>query len=119
MMNRRHMLAASAAGLACSAAGVIPYGFAQPGGKIARMLVGFTAGGNADFVARLLANELKGYSSTIIVENRPGAGGRFALEIQRCGRLHHDPHPGGHDRLFPHIYKSLKYDRFRPERGWN
>jgi tripartite-type tricarboxylate transporter receptor subunit TctC len=78
-MNRRHLLTASAASLAFSATGLLPYGFAQPGGKIARMLVGFPAGGNVDFVARLLANELrgysstiKGYSSTIIVENRPG-----------------------------------------------
>jgi len=47
------LLAASAAGLACSAMGAIPYGFAQLGGKTARMLVGFPAGGNADFVARL------------------------------------------------------------------
>ena len=45
MMNRRHVLAASAAGPASSATGVIPFGFAQPGGKTARMLVGFTAGG--------------------------------------------------------------------------
>jgi tripartite-type tricarboxylate transporter receptor subunit TctC len=54
MMNRRHLLAASAAGLAC-ATGVMPYGFAQPGDKTARMLVGFPAGGNVDFVGRLLA----------------------------------------------------------------
>ena len=38
MMNRRHLLAASAAGIACAAAGVIPYSFAQSGGKTARML---------------------------------------------------------------------------------
>jgi tripartite-type tricarboxylate transporter receptor subunit TctC len=70
------LLAASAAGLACSAK--VPYGFAQPGDKTARMLVGFPAGGNVDFVARLLANELRSYSSTMIIENRPGAAGRFA-----------------------------------------
>ncbi len=80
MVTRRQLLTASAAGLAFSATGFAPHGFAQPGGRTARILVGFTAGGNTDFVARLLANELKGYSSAVIVENRPGASGRIALE---------------------------------------
>ena len=48
--------------------------------SLTRILVGFTAGGNTDFVARPLANEMKGYSSAVIVENRPGASGRIALE---------------------------------------
>jgi tripartite-type tricarboxylate transporter receptor subunit TctC len=82
LSDRRQFLhlAAGAAGLACSATGVIPRGFAQPGGRTARMLVGFPAGGNLDFVARLLVNELKAYSSTFIVENRTGAVGRLALD---------------------------------------
>ena len=83
--------------------------------SLTRILVGFTAGGNTDFVARLLANEMKGYSSAVIVENRPGASGRIALEgleIQRCGWLGHDPHSCGHDCVLPHIYKSLRYDPF-------
>ena len=115
MMNRRHLLAASAAGLACSAAGVMPCGFAQPGGKIARMLGGFPAGGNVDFVARLLVNELKGYSSTTIVENRPGAVGRLALVALKSSTADGSTmvlSPAAMIGLFPHIYKSLKYDSF-------
>jgi tripartite-type tricarboxylate transporter receptor subunit TctC len=115
MMNRRQLLATSAAGLACSAMGAIPYGSAQPGGKIARMLVGFPAGGNADFVARLLTNELKGYSSTIIVENRPGAVGRLALVDLKSSAADGSTmilSPAAMIGLFPHIYKSLKYDPF-------
>jgi tripartite-type tricarboxylate transporter receptor subunit TctC len=115
MMNRRHLLAASAAGLACSVTGVTPYGFAQPGGKTARMLVGFPAGGNVDFVTRLLANELKGYSSTIIVENRPGAAGRLALIGLKSSAADGSTMiltPAAMIGLFPHIYKSLKYDPF-------
>jgi tripartite-type tricarboxylate transporter receptor subunit TctC len=114
MMNRRHLLAASAAGLAC-ATGVMPYGFAQPGDKTARMLVGFPAGGNVDFVGRLLANELKGYSSTIIVENRPGAAGRLALIGLKSSAADGSTmilSPAAMIGLFPHIYKSLKYDPF-------
>jgi tripartite-type tricarboxylate transporter receptor subunit TctC len=111
MISRRDLLAASAAGLACSA--TVPYGFAQPGDKTARMLVGFPAGGNVDFVARLLANELKSYSSTIIVENRPGAAGRLALIALKSSAADGSTMtltPAAMIELFPHIYKSLKYD---------
>jgi tripartite-type tricarboxylate transporter receptor subunit TctC len=115
MINRRHLLAASAAGLACSATVMVPYGFAQPGDKTARMLVGFPAGGNVDFVARLLANELKSYSSTMIIENRPGAAGRFALDGLKSSAADGSTMtltPAAMIGLFPHIYKSLKYDPF-------
>ena len=115
MINRRSLLAASAVGLACSATDMVPYGFAQPGDKAARMLVGFPAGGNVDFVARLLANELKGYSSTMIIENRPGAAGRFALDGLKSSAADGSTmtlSPAAMIGLFPHIYKSLKYDPF-------
>ena len=80
MMTRRQLLTASAAGFAFNATGLVPSGFAQFGGKTARMLVGYPAGGSADFVARLLANDVKGASASVIVENRSGASGRLALE---------------------------------------
>jgi tripartite-type tricarboxylate transporter receptor subunit TctC len=115
LLSRRRLLTASAAGLASSATGVIPCGFAQPSGKTARILVGFPAGGNADFVARLLANELKGYSSTIIVENRPGASGRVALTGLKSSTADGSTMtltPAAMIGLFPHIYTSLKYDPF-------
>ena len=42
----------------------------------ARIMVGFPAGSSLDFVARVLAEYVKDYAPSIIVENRPGAGGR-------------------------------------------
>jgi tripartite-type tricarboxylate transporter receptor subunit TctC len=114
-MNRRHLLTASAAGLAVSSAGLVPYSFAQPGGRTARMLVGFPAGGNLDFVARLLVNELKAYSSTFIVENRTGAVGRLALDGLKSSIADGSTMtltPAAMIVFFPHIYKSLKYDPF-------
>jgi tripartite-type tricarboxylate transporter receptor subunit TctC len=115
MMNRRRLLTASAAGLAFGVTGSVPHGFAQPADKTARMLVGFPAGGNVDFVARLLANELKSYSSTMIIENRPGAAGRFALDGLKSSATDGSTMtltPAAMIGLFPHIYKSLKYDPF-------
>jgi tripartite-type tricarboxylate transporter receptor subunit TctC len=44
-----------------------------------RMIVGFTAGGGSDAVARLLAQELnKIWGKAVVVENRPGADGSIA-----------------------------------------
>jgi tripartite-type tricarboxylate transporter receptor subunit TctC len=46
----------------------------------AHILVGFPPGGTTDVIARLIASELKNYSSSVIVETRSGAAGRVALE---------------------------------------
>jgi tripartite-type tricarboxylate transporter receptor subunit TctC len=115
MMTRRQLLTASAAGFAFNATGLVPSGFAQFGGKTARMLVGYPAGGSADFVARLLANDVKGASASVIVENRSGASGRLALESLKSSAADGATMiltPAATIVLFPHIYKSLKYDPF-------
>ncbi len=47
-----------------------------------RMLQGFVPGGNADAVARVLAQEMsKGLGQPVLVEAKPGAGGTLAAEI--------------------------------------
>src|SRR5262249_53401973 len=49
-------------------------------GKTLRLIVGFAPGGGYDLYARMLAPYLsKNLSATVIVENRPGAGGLVAL----------------------------------------
>lgn len=46
-----------------------------------KLLVGFVPGGTSDTVARLLAEELRGeLGRNVLVENKPGAGGRIAAE---------------------------------------
>jgi tripartite-type tricarboxylate transporter receptor subunit TctC len=46
-----------------------------------RLIVGFTAGGTTDFVARLLAERIRiPLGQPVIVENRPGANGAVAAE---------------------------------------
>jgi len=50
--------------------------------KPIRLLVGFTAGGNADLTARVLAGKLaQSLGTTIVVENRSGAAGSIAANI--------------------------------------
>jgi tripartite-type tricarboxylate transporter receptor subunit TctC len=46
-----------------------------------RLVVGFTAGGTTDFMARLLAEKLRGpLGQTVIVENKPGANGALGAD---------------------------------------
>ena len=58
--------------------------FAQnfPGGKPARILVGFSPGGGVDTTARMMAQALGDlWGNTVLVENRPGAAGNVANEV--------------------------------------
>ena len=49
--------------------------------RVIRMIVGFSAGGGNDIFARLVAQKLQDIlGETVIVENKPGAGGRLASE---------------------------------------
>jgi len=50
--------------------------------KPIRMVVGFAAGGGNDIFARLIQSELQKRTGwTVVVENKPGAGGRTAAEF--------------------------------------
>ncbi|WP_332745482.1 Bug family tripartite tricarboxylate transporter substrate binding protein [Hydrogenophaga sp.] len=87
-------------------------GFAQDKPPL-KIVVGFPPGGSADTLARLLGEALRNDFSPVVVENRPGAGGRIAL--QQVKRSAPDGQtvivlPSGPMVLFPHVYKKLDYD---------
>ena len=75
-MHRRSLIrSAAAAGLLLPRTGRAQ---AFPSKQL-RLLVGAAAGGGADIVARVLAQELtKGAGLSVIVDNKPGAGGTVA-----------------------------------------
>jgi tripartite-type tricarboxylate transporter receptor subunit TctC len=116
MLSRRcFVISSGSAGLACALGGLAPAA-AQTLAKTARLLVGFPPGGSLDVVARLLVEHMKGYAASMIVDNRPGAGGRIALEALKAG----EPDgsllaltPGDQVTLFPHVYQRLNYDALR------
>ncbi len=73
----RKTLLTLAAGLALAALGPAQ---AQDKPSI-RILVGFAPGGSTDTVARIIADKLRApLRRSVIVENKPGAGGRVAAE---------------------------------------
>ena len=109
-MQRRQfaaLTALAAAGLGTQAL------HAQSGAPI-RIVVGFPPGGSADMVARLLAEKIRpALNQNVIVDNKPGAGGRIAMgEIKRSA-------PDGNTLVFtpsgpvatqPWLYAQLGYD---------
>ena len=72
-------------GLVLAAGAVIPQGSAQPAkypDRPVKMVVGFTAGGGTDVVARILAQKIsEALGQSVLVENRTGASGMIAGDL--------------------------------------
>jgi tripartite-type tricarboxylate transporter receptor subunit TctC len=89
---------------------------AQTSHNVARLLVGFGAGGAIDVIARMLAGGMKDYPASFIVDNRNGAGGRVALGALKTGPADGTSMiltPASANTVFPHVYKKLSYDAFK------
>ncbi len=79
-----------------------------------KVVVGFAAGSGVDVIARLVAERVRvATGTTVIVENRPGGGGRVAADVV----AHSDPN--GATLLFapivttaftPFVFKKLSFD---------
>ena len=67
------------AGLATTA--VVVSAQARYPNQTIKIVVGFAAGGGNDIIARIIGQKLQeGLGTTVIIENRPGAGGKIAAE---------------------------------------
>ena len=88
LAHRRALLAAAPllalqAGLGATALGLSGRAHAQAfPGRPVRIMVGASAGGGTDVIARMLADHLTGpWKQPVIVENRPGASNTIAAEL--------------------------------------
>jgi tripartite-type tricarboxylate transporter receptor subunit TctC len=110
MFNRREFLAATSASAAL--AGWPGLSHAQTL-ETARILVGFPPGGTVDAVARRIADKMRGtYAKTVLVENKPGAGGRLAVEELKRSAPDGTTllvTPAAMITLYPHLYTKLSY----------
>ena len=113
MISRRTFQLSSLAALPLSSAFVAGAARAQPT-RPTRLVVGFPAGGGSDVAARALASRIQGaYPAGMVIDNRPGAGARLAIDHVKNSA------PDGTTMLFtpdfpitiyPHSYRKLAYD---------
>ncbi len=75
--------------------------------------MGFPPGSTADVVARVLATRLAAAGQPHIVDNRPGAGGRLAVDNIKQARADGSAllvTPDAMMTLYPKVYRRLSYD---------
>ncbi|MEN9539624.1 MAG: hypothetical protein RLZZ126_1859 [Pseudomonadota bacterium] len=81
-----------------------------------KILVGFPPGGSVDVLARIVGDAVRDDFSSVVVDNKPGAGGRIALMQVKNAKPDGQTVvvlPMGPMVIFPHSYKKLDYDAFK------
>lgn len=93
--------------------------------KTVKILVGFPAGGGTDAIARTLAEKLKDeLGVTVIVENKPGAGGQLAAQALKAAPADGSTFFISHDHtisVLPLVSKNPGFDPakdFQPVAGF-
>lgn len=111
MSNRRQVLQAS---LGAAMLAALKPAAAQTVEQV-KIYYGFPAGSSGDSVARRVGEKLAGSQYTrnaAVVENRPGAGGRIALDVLKTAPSDGSAlalTPFSCISIYPHIYTKLSY----------
>jgi len=110
-ITRRSTLAALAA---------LPFAAqAQAQDKPIKLLVGFPPGGGTDAIARLLAEALQAsLGTTVIVDNRPGAGGQIAAQALKMSPADGTTFFVSHDHTISILPLVLKNPGFDPAKDF-
>lgn len=115
-MDRRQFVAQ--VGLAAAASAIFPRSAIAQSIEQVKILYGFPAGSAGDIIARRVGDKFSGTPYTkngAIVDNRPGAGGRIALEALKAAPtdgsvIAHTPWSA--ISMYPHVYKKMNDDGF-------
>ncbi len=111
MQRRQFTQAATAAAVL----GAFPASFVKAQGMIdtLRIIVGFPPGGTTDAFARRMAEKLRGvYATSVVVENKPGAGGQIGVSTVMAAPADGTVMlftPGSMITIYPHTYPKLPY----------
>jgi tripartite-type tricarboxylate transporter receptor subunit TctC len=88
-------------------------------GKTVRVIVGFPAGGGTDAIARTLAERLKDeLGASVIVENKPGAGGQLAAQALKAAAPDGTTFFISHDHTITILPLVMKNPGFDPARDF-
>jgi tripartite-type tricarboxylate transporter receptor subunit TctC len=114
LLRAAALAASSYLGSVASAQQVAPAAYPE---REIKILVGFTAGGTTDVIARLVGQELSlRWGKPVIVDNRPGAAGNIAIDIVAKSK------PDGYTLAIGSVgplavnatlYKSMPYDNLK------
>jgi tripartite-type tricarboxylate transporter receptor subunit TctC len=108
VINRRQVLLCTSAAFALPAQSQ-----AQAQTKTVRLVVPYPAGGPLDIAARVLAERVKDSLGTVVVENRPGAGGNLGADLVAKAPADGNTLVMGAvatHAINPWLYKKLPYD---------
>lgn len=77
-----------------------------------RLIVGYPPGGSGDFTTRIIGDELsKDLGVSVVIENRPGAGGTLAADaVAKAPADGYTLLNGGHPAISKLLYPKLPYD---------
>jgi tripartite-type tricarboxylate transporter receptor subunit TctC len=113
----KNLILKTAATLLALAASTLAVAQADWPSRQISIVVGFSPGGSTDFVARIIAEEFrKTWGQTVIVENKPGAGGNIGAHLVAKAK------PDGYTLLMGSVgplainatlYSSMPYDNLK------
>lgn len=110
MQNRRQFIQHTTA---LAGMGLPFAGMAQTSLELAKIICGFPPGGTSDAMSRRIADKLRGnYANTVVVENKPGAGGQIGVTTLRDSPADGSAlllTPSSMLSIYPYVYKNLPY----------
>jgi tripartite-type tricarboxylate transporter receptor subunit TctC len=113
MIHRRHFVQLAGAASAALLAPTWAQSTKPPVPDVAKIITGFPPGGTLDVLARRVADRLRGrYAGTVLVENKPGAGGQIGVLTLKSSPADGTSllvTPSSMLSIYPYTYPKLQY----------